>query len=73
MSGGALVSGVVRSYSAGPPRTAAVRVADGLETALSAVPVAAHVTAGSLVAGAVCLVGFTEPGDLRSAVLLAVV
>ena len=67
-----LILAVVRSYSAGPPRTAAVRVMGGLETNLGAVPVAAHVTAGSLLAGAVCLVGFTEPADYRSAVLLGV-
>jgi hypothetical protein len=44
-----------------------------VSTLLAAVPVACHVTAGSLVVGAVCLVGFTEPGDYRSAVVLGVV
>ena len=72
MTGDVLVEAVVRSYSAGPPRTAAVRLMGGLGALLAAVPVAAHVTAGSLLAGAVCLVGFTEPGDYRSAVLLGV-
>ena len=69
----ALLLGVVRSYSAGPPRTAGVRLVSGLGALLAAVPVACHVTAGSLVAGAVCLVGFMEPWDYRSAVLLGVV
>jgi len=65
--------GVVRSYSAGPPRTAAVRVVGGLETSLSAVPVAAHVLDGDLTAGRECVVVYLEPGDPRSAVVLGVV
>ena len=68
----AVVEGVVRSYVVGPPRTAAVRLLVGMETALGAVPVAAHVAGGDLTAGRTCLVGFTEPGDYRSAVLLGV-
>ena len=68
----ALAEGVVRSYSVGPPRTVAVRLLVGMETTLGAVPVAAHVAAGDLTAGRQCLVGFTEPTDYRSAVLLGV-
>jgi len=67
-----VVEAVVRSYSAGPPRTAGVRLLVGMETGLAAVPVAAHVAAGDLTAGRTCLVGFTEPTDYRSAVLLGV-
>jgi hypothetical protein len=68
----ALLLGVVRSYSAGPPRTAAVRLAGGLDTLLGAVPVAAHVGDGDLTSGRQCVVGFMEPGDYRSAVVLGV-
>jgi len=68
-----VVLGVVRSYSAGPPRVAGVRLMGGLETLLASVPVAAHVPAADLTAGRECVVAFLEPNDLSSAVLVGVV
>jgi len=68
-----VVLGVVRSYSAGPPRVAGVRLMGGLETLLSSVPVAAHVPGGDLTAGRECVVAFLEPNDVSSAVLVGVV
>jgi hypothetical protein len=71
--GDALLLGVVRSYTAGPPRTAAVRLVGGLETLLASVPVAAHVSGADLTAGRECVVAFLEPNDVSSAVLVGVV
>ncbi len=64
--------GVVRSYSAGPPRTAGVRLAGGLETVLDAVPVAAQVPGADLTAGRECVLAYVEPYDPASAVLVGV-
>jgi len=62
---------VIQSIDA-PARTATVRLAGGIPTLLSAVPIAAHIDAAGLTTGRRCLIAFREPHNPDSAVIYAV-
>jgi len=68
---GSMELGVVRAFD-GATRKAAVRLLGGLQTYLTAVAVAAHVSAADMTVGRECVVVFVEEHEPDSATVVAV-
>ena len=68
---GSMELAVVRAFDGGT-RKAAVRLSGGLQTYLTAVAVAAHVSASDMTGGRECVVVFLEEHEPDSATVVAV-
>jgi len=72
LAGAEIRRGIVRAYSAGPPKVATVEMVGAMTSSLAGIPVAKEIADGDMTAGALVLVVMFDEHNPGQAVVVAV-